>query len=227
MAAPRVPNPAKGDAPRVKTNQAFLRLSRRLDALEAALAELGVDVEALEESSGVIVIDRSDADVDVSNTVAATTIYTFDVPADTLDTDGQSLRLTLFGDHVHNSAGNLSWLVTVSLDGVTLFSDSTQVYAQNAARRPWSLQVMLTRRSATTVAALGTYINTAVATAPATGLGDIASTIGTGGLLRSATTDPTVDWADVQTLLVRITASAGPSASDVYTRRSATLEALL
>ncbi len=52
MAAPRVPNPAKGDAPRVKTNQGFLRLSRRLDALEAALAALGVDVGALEDSVG-------------------------------------------------------------------------------------------------------------------------------------------------------------------------------
>jgi hypothetical protein len=82
----------------------------------AARAALGIDIPAIGTSR---VLDRDVTLVEVVNTTTETTVYTFELPANTLGTD-RMLRLTLLGDTLHNSGLGPVKTVRVKLGATTV-----------------------------------------------------------------------------------------------------------
>ena len=160
----------------------------------------------------------------IANTTTPTDILSTSVAANAVGS-GHALRVRLFGDLFNNTGGNRSWRIELRLNGVTLWDDSSQLFASNAQRRAWSLDFSIFRVTSTTCWLGGQGWNTITsATAPTTGLGAADSTGVTGSPVASdPTTDPTVAWGSAQTLQVRITAD-NTGANCIFRRRGGYVE---
>lgn len=157
------------------------------------------------------------ADAGPSATTSATNMVDVPIPANTLDEDGQSLHVELFGDLLNTSGVSVTWEIAVLLGGVELFRDTSGSYASSASVRVWTNKFIITRKSATTCQLGGRYGWETTGTAPDTGLGGIDSGKNSSNT-RSPATSPTVAWGSAQDLEVRITCSSN-HASTRYTLR--------
>jgi hypothetical protein len=120
----------------------------------------------------VAVLDRESATTDVTNTVTETTIFTFSVPANTLDTT-RMLRLTTFGDYLNNNATGSSLTWRIKFGGTTVFADAISVSATSATRRPWCLQVWLASNNGTSSQSMSGTFLCGTAGGATTGLGNL------------------------------------------------------
>ena len=105
-------------------------------------------VSATVTKSGLdLAIDRDVSITNVSNTTTETTVYSFSVPANTLETN-RALRLTMAADYLNNSAGSDTFTIRVKYGATTIFQ-SAQSLTQDANRRGLTLDVMLSAANGT------------------------------------------------------------------------------
>lgn len=93
-------------------------------------------------------LDVSSSTVSVTNTAAATTIYSYSVPANTLGTD-KGLRLNISGQYLNNSGANRTVTITVSYGGTTMISQATPNIATSGTTGNWGINVYLMAANAT------------------------------------------------------------------------------
>ena len=81
------------------------------------------------------VLNRTSTLVDVVNTVAETTLYSFSIPANVMGTN-RRLVATLFADYLNNTGANRGLTIRVKLGSTTIaLFDSTTIIAPSATRR--------------------------------------------------------------------------------------------
>lgn len=142
---------------------------------------------------------------------AATDVLGYTLPADRIANDGNKLHVHAFGDFLNNSGGNRSWNVAVQLDGVSVWQGNTVIYASATTRHPFEIDVVMIRKTSTTVAAGGRIWESAGTVVPSgAGLGALTTTSSSanslrGGPISSGTTDPVVDWTSNQAVAIVIT----------------------
>lgn len=119
------------------------------------------------------VLDRSVTQNDVVSTAAETTLYSFSVPGNVLDTQ-KMLRLTIYGDYLNNSGASRTIIVKVKYGATTLYADTSGSLAANATRHAFRMEFLLGNQNATNAQVLGGNICMSTAGAT-TGLGDMAT----------------------------------------------------
>ncbi len=92
-----------------------------------------------DETKAIKVLNRDLAQVDVENTVAETSIYSFSIPAGVLGTTG-GIRLSLGGDYLNNAGVNRVLTIRVKLGATIVFSRAFQIVT-GADRRKWYLNL--------------------------------------------------------------------------------------
>lgn len=142
-------------------------------------------------------------DVTVVNTTTETSIYSYSVPAATLDTN-RLLRLTIFGDILANS-GTPNLTVRVKFGGTTIYADATANFSASATRRPFFFQILLAGDGATNAQVLGGWLFVGAIGTATTGTGDlgvdenqgVAPIANTAALDQTSaqTLDVTVQWS--------------------------------
>lgn len=154
-----------------------------------------------------------------SDTTTPTDILSTAIAANTLSANGQALEVILGGDLFNQSGVACVWEFALLLEGVEIYRDSLTSVTSSTNRRNWSVRMIITRLSTTTVHMHGMWMRHNTGTAPNTGMGpiDVAQLPCP---ISSSDTSPTVDWTSSQTLQVRITASVANSPTD-FTRRAA------
>lgn len=121
-----------------------LMVSTLLDPIDAALL-------------AVRVLDRDVTQQESSNTTSEVTIYTFNVPANTLSTN-KALRLEVQGDLLNNTASTETWTIRVKFGGTTIASYAPTTITVNATRRPWWLTSKIVAGNATNAQRAMTHV---------------------------------------------------------------------
>jgi hypothetical protein len=154
------------------------------DSLVGALSESGgldhhlvVDLEeddadAVAEQVYPSTLDNDGSTVDVASTASETTLYTFDLPANTL-IDGRAVKLWLHGDALANTGAN-TVTVRVKLGGTTIYQDVTGAWVNSATRRPWVMEFIVGASDSSSAQTLGGSIHIGPVGTATTGLGDLA-----------------------------------------------------
>lgn len=93
-------------------------------------------------------LDVSSSTVAVANTVAATTVYSYSVPANTLGTD-KGLRLNLSGTYLNNSGASRNVTITATYGGTTLISQATPAIVTSGTTGNWGVNLYLMAANAT------------------------------------------------------------------------------
>ena len=139
----------------------------------AAVALADPAVEAEEPAQEYpLTLDNDGSAVDVTSTASETTIYTYDLPADTL-VDGRAVRLWLHGDALANTGLN-TLTVRVKLGGTTIYQGVTGTWVTGATRRPWLMEFVVGARDSSSSQSLGGRIHIGPAGTATTGLGDLS-----------------------------------------------------
>jgi hypothetical protein len=129
--------------------------------------------EAVEpEQEYPLTLDNDGSTVDVASTNAETTLYTYDLPADTL-VNGRAVKLWLHGDALGNTGLN-TLIVRVKLGGTTIYQDVTGTWANSATRRPWLMEFVVGASDSSSAQSLGGGIHIGSVGTATTGLGDLA-----------------------------------------------------
>lgn len=93
--------------------------------------------------SGLVeVLDSDMSTVTVTNSSAVTTIYTYQVPANLLQTQG-AIRVELAGTYVNNSGASRTLDVQVLYGGTVMWSDTSGLIGTSADTYGWRLYVLL------------------------------------------------------------------------------------
>ncbi|KKL68611.1 hypothetical protein LCGC14_2123250 [marine sediment metagenome] len=92
-----------------------------------------------DETKAIKVLNRDLAQVDVENTVAETSIYSYSIAADVMGVDG-GVRLLLAGDMLKNVTG--SYTIRVKLGATTVLSTQDHGATSNASRKRWWLEII-------------------------------------------------------------------------------------
>ncbi len=130
----------------------------------------------------------------ITNTAAATTLYTVTIPGGTLGENG-GVAVALYGTYLNNSGSNRTITLDISYGGTSMFADVTANLGQSASLRAWMLDMTIGGRNATNAQSLGgTFSVSALASATA-GTGDFntADTLATRTFFGTAAVDSTVD----------------------------------
>lgn len=148
----------------------------------------------------------STATTDVASSSTETSIFSQSIAANDLSTD-RLLRLTVFGDYLHNNGTGDTLTVRLKLGATTILSDTTNFSATiGAGRQPWQIEALLANAGATNsqYASLRLIAPPANEAAPGTGIGDLEGiTLGLLGNSAAAaedttaarTLDLTVQWS--------------------------------
>lgn len=147
--------------------------------------------------------------------VALNTVLSYNLLANTLDTDGDILVVDLYGDMLSANAGSV-WSFGISVNAVVIWFDTSAVFGVSAVRRPWRFKTNITRKSATTLAHGGAVNANNSAAAAINGVGDI-TTAPQGGPIGSIAADPVVAWGSNQ--LVDFAVQANIAAGNAWTLR--------
>ena len=119
-------------------------------------------------------LDATGAEVDVTNTVTETSIYSFSLPANTLAT-GRAVRLWIHGDALFNVVAVSSFTLKVKLGATTLYDDATVALANSATRCPVWFNFVVAANGAASLQTLGGRAAIGSRTGTTTGLGDLAT----------------------------------------------------
>jgi hypothetical protein len=120
----------------------------------------------------VCVMDREATTVDIVSSTTETDIFSFTVPANTLDTS-RALRLTCQGDYLNNNATTATLTLRVKFNAVVSYQDAVDASAISATRRPWTLSVVMAANNATNAQTFGGVWLLGTAGGATTGLGDM------------------------------------------------------
>jgi hypothetical protein len=161
------------------------------------------------------VLNQTGTILDIVSTAAETTLYTFDVPANTIGANG-SLVLELAGDWQVNS-GTPDLTLRIKYGGTTFHSAARTSIPTTAARGVWHLRCILQNLNSTGAQHLHGDFAMSDRSGAATGIGQHDTNDLFTSEIGSAATDPTVDSTILQTLLV--TAQWSASAADRSIRR--------
>ena len=119
-------------------------------------------------------VARTASLLDVVNSVAETSLFSFSVPANALGTN-RMLRLTLFGDYLNNSGATRTVTFKAKYGATTLFNDATLALAASASRRPFRFELQLANQGATNAQVLSGLISLGLAGGTTSGLGDLSA----------------------------------------------------
>jgi hypothetical protein len=170
------------------------------------------------------VLDRQVTQNDVNNTAAETTLYSFSVPANVLDTQ-KALRLKMWGDFLNTTGAGATVRVRVKFGATTHWDDTSGSLTTNATRHPWEMEVLIGNQNATNVQAIGGRFLMSPVTANV-GIGDLATIpASTTGAVASFYATGAIDTTAARTLEVTVQLSA--SSTNLSIRRQfAILEVL-
>lgn len=171
-------------------------------------------------------LERVTAALDINTTVTETDVYSYSVAGNAMGTD-KGLRLTLFGDYLHNNGAGDTVTWRVKFGGTTIFQDTENFNAEaNANRQPWRLDLNLVNAGATNSQFLNVLYtrDKASQAAPTTGIGNATfNAYIAGGNLFANSTAAAIDTTTSQTLAISAQWSAS-SANNSLRRRYAVLE---
>lgn len=193
-------------------------IRRVLVEQETAIAAVQDGVDGLD--GGVPVLDRVGL-LDHASSTTRTAVYSFQVPANTLDT-GNILRLTLDGEVLQNSGGSREMRIDVSWGGTIIWDGALTSFAASATLKPMKIRVDLAVASASAQYMNG-HIDMTDATATTVGYGDL----GAGNNLQLNSSIASASLAeDITTpLTLAVFFTFNFSHADFrYTRRAGTLE---
>lgn len=92
--------------------------------------------------------DVEPTSVDVTNTTAETSIFSYTVPANRMSTN-RMLRLTLLGDLLYNNSDTNQVTLRTKLGGTTINTYNCDPSGLSIARRWWELVIYVANRNAT------------------------------------------------------------------------------
>jgi hypothetical protein len=118
-------------------------------------------------------LSRAASLLDVVNSVAETSLFSFSLPANLLGTN-RMVRLTLFGDYLNNSGATRTVTFKAKYGATTLFNDVTLALAASASRRPFRAEVELANQGATNAQVLSGLISLGLPGGTTSGLGDLS-----------------------------------------------------
>lgn len=156
-----------------ESRDAIEALSEHLTAMRAG--EFPVRV-ALHDDAAVrlpFTLDATSDALTIGNTALAATLYSVTVPPFTLR-KGRALYVRIQFYYLNNTGSNQTLVITLSMGGVTLYSDTTANIATSGNKRPAFLEFVVALSSTTAVNAYG-FIGVGAAGGAATGYGDIGS----------------------------------------------------
>ena len=199
-----LPNIAKGGDVPGPSDADIQALYERVDGLQRQLDYKNVGDSPFQRSGDFAygrVLDRQTGTLDVANTAAETTLYSFLLPPNTLY-NNRSVRLEMYGDYLSNNGAGNSVVFRLKL-GATTLSTVTESVGASASRIPWRWNILLSADNSLAAQQAFWWHS------DATGL----DTFGTAAedALQPLLIDVTVDWA-----------SASPSLS--WRRQFASLE---
>jgi hypothetical protein len=152
---------------------------------------------------------RQASTVDVTNTTAETTVFSYAVPANELGTT-RKLRCEMGGDYLNSSGVTPTLQLRIKYGGTTIFDDTVAVSSVSATRRPWYLMYSLCANASANAQCLFGFMLLGTAGGATTGIGDIdTDEVETmGPFFNTAAVDSTVS----QTLEVTVTWSSATTA---------------
>lgn len=168
-----------------------------------------------------IVMARTNADLQVVNTVTETAVLEYTVPANFLSGD-HGFRVTLNGFLKNDRGGNTTYTIRIKLGATTLWRNSRTIAdAGTVVNAPIGIRFeVMAKDSDAEQEMFGTIILTGQNTAPTTGEGEFSETV-LAEIYGTSTEDGTID----NDLVVTIEMS-NASASAEFTRRRFLIEYL-
>jgi hypothetical protein len=88
------------------------------------------------------ILDRQTGVLDVANTAAETTLYTFTTQPNTLY-NNRSVRLEMYGDALNNTGGNENIQFRTKLGATTILTPAVFTMGTNALRQVWKWVILL------------------------------------------------------------------------------------
>jgi hypothetical protein len=134
----------------------------------------GRDEGSWKSFSGVL--DRSSTSQSVASSITETSIYSFSVPANILDTD-KCVRLTILGDYLNNSASTSTLTLKLNFGGTTQWTDVSAAQTSDADLRAFHFEAMVCNQNATNVQAIGGNAGLSNIATTTTGAGDLSTVI--------------------------------------------------
>lgn len=144
----------------------------------------------------------------------------YTVVANTLDTDGQFLRLRIGGDYLTTASKAFTFVVTLA--GVVILGLITGASGASAQRRPWWADLNFSRITSLTARMNGVIQIQGSVAAPIAGVGSVAGSAA-GGPVGNGAVDAAIDWTINRQLQFGVIPSV---AGDDFTLRAGTLERL-
>lgn len=120
-------------------------------------------------ATAITMLDRNMAQLDIVNTAAETTLYSYSVPGGTLGTN-KALRVSILGDYLNNSGFSKNFTVKMKYGATTLWGDVTSV-PTNTTRRGFKLDMILAAINSTSAQSLAGSVFLSATGAPVTGTG--------------------------------------------------------
>lgn len=193
---------------------------RTLRQMETSIAAAQAAADAAGGGASPQILDNVGL-FDHASSTTRTAVYSFEVPANTLDT-GNILRLTLDGEVLQNSGGSRTLTLDVSWGGTIVWESTLASFAASATLKPMKIRVDIAIASASAQYMNG-HVDMINATAATTGYGTINA--GNNLQINSAIASAALaeDITTAITLAVSVTFNFS-HADYRYTRRAGTLE---
>ena len=219
-----LPNIAKeGDVPG-PSDADIQALYERVDGLQRQLDYKNQGDSPFQRSGDFAygrVLDRQTGVLDVANTAAETTLYSFLLPPNTLY-NNRSVRLEMYGDWLNSSAGADLMAFRLKLGSTTMVADSLFLDASGSPfRRWWKWDILLSADNSLNAQQVSWDMRSSLVSKAATGTGGFESAYypPTGGIFGTAAKDA------LQPLLIEVTVDwASASANLSWRRQFASLE---
>lgn len=151
---------------------------------------------ALVTALGVTVLHRNLSTVEVTNSSAEGTLYTFTIPGGTLGPN-RVVELQLGGTYLNNSGATKTLTLRYKYGATTLYQDVTATIAASASLRAFWCELLLGNTGVTNSQKLSARFHIAAAGAVTTGVGDIGavSSVLFGPMYGTSAVDSTLNQA--------------------------------
>jgi hypothetical protein len=121
-------------------------------------------------ATATTVIDRVTTQVDIVNTSAESTVYSYSLTGGSLGANG-ILRLTIHGDFLNDSGSNNAFDFILKLGGVVVWKDNSSDFVDAGTQRlPWTLVLYIHNRNSESSQYIGGLLIVGTATAGTTGI---------------------------------------------------------
>ena len=116
---------------------------------------------------------RDNTDVVISNTTSETALFTYTIPAGTLDGD-HGVRVTIRGERVNVSGGTVIYTIRIKLGSTTIWEDS-EGFINSSAQAPLLIEIELYAKNSDAIQEMDGRVSISQSVSPSTGLGGITS----------------------------------------------------